>query len=139
MFLTTISFLYCRLGPLNDLEINNRTVPVEDIIHKRAILVLCDELVSRKSKSGARASGGALAPEPPRATRILPASRGARRRRALARRRRAPTGADQRIVQIGEEKKTHSKAPLSIISIYSPLRNKTQTKQHTVFAVQIRK
>ena len=51
MFLTTISFLYFRLEPLNDLEINNRTVPVEDIIHKRAILVLCDELVSRKSKS----------------------------------------------------------------------------------------
>ena len=44
---------------------------------------------------GRAASGGALAPEPPRATRSQPESRGARRRRALARRRRAPTGSDQ--------------------------------------------
>jgi len=41
------------------------------------------------------ASGGALAPEPPRATRSKPEFRGARRQRALARRRRTPTGSDQ--------------------------------------------
>jgi len=44
---------------------------------------------------GRAASGGALAPELPRDTRIQPKSRGARRQRALARRRRAPTGSDQ--------------------------------------------
>ena len=61
---------------------------------------------------GTRHAGceGALAPEPPRATRNQPEprERGARRRRALARRRRAPTGSDQshedvaNRVQIGE-------------------------------------
>jgi len=45
--------------------------------------------------SGRAASGGASAPEPPRATRSTPECRGARWRRALARRRRAPTGSDQ--------------------------------------------
>jgi len=44
---------------------------------------------------GRAASGGAFAPEPPRVTRIQPEPRGARRRRALVRRRRAPTGSDQ--------------------------------------------
>ena len=44
---------------------------------------------------GRAASGGALAPEPPRATRSQQESRSARRRRVLARRRRAPTGSDQ--------------------------------------------
>ena len=46
------------------------------------------------SPVGRTARGGALAPEPPRATRSTPEFRGARRRRA--RRRRAPTGLDQR-------------------------------------------
>ena len=46
--------------------------------------------------SGRAASGGALAREPLRATRRMPEPSGARRRRALARRRRAPTGSDQR-------------------------------------------
>jgi len=40
---------------------------------------------------GRAASGGVLAPEPPRATRSQPASRGARRRSALARSCRAPS------------------------------------------------
>jgi len=52
-------------------------------------LVLCVRVLGRA------ASAGALAPEPPRTTRNQPESRGARRRRALARRRRAPTGSDQ--------------------------------------------
>jgi len=42
---------------------------------------------------GRAASGGA--PKPPRATCSQPEPRGARRRMALARRRRAPTGSDQ--------------------------------------------
>ena len=46
-------------------------------------------------QSGRAASAGALAPEPPRATRSLTEPRGARRRRALAQRRRALTGSDQ--------------------------------------------
>ena len=50
--------------------------------------------------SGRAASGGALAPEPPRSTRSTPVSMGAWRRRAFpsaARRRRAPTGSDTHI------------------------------------------
>jgi len=53
MFVTTISFLYFRLGPWNELEINSRTVPVDVIIHKRAILwykLLYDELVNQTIK-----------------------------------------------------------------------------------------
>ena len=39
MSVTTIRFLPIHLGPWNDLNINNKAVPVEVEMHKRAILV----------------------------------------------------------------------------------------------------
>jgi len=36
---TTISFLSFRLGPWNVLGVNIRAVPVDVVIHKRAMLV----------------------------------------------------------------------------------------------------
>jgi len=40
MFVTASSFLFFRMGHLNDLGINRRVVPVEVEIHKSAILVV---------------------------------------------------------------------------------------------------
>jgi len=39
MFVTTICFLAFQLGPWNVLGINDRVVPVEVVIYKRAFLV----------------------------------------------------------------------------------------------------
>jgi len=56
-------------------------------------IVVC--LRSRRTVGLGARQAEELLPEPPCATRSHLESRGARRRRALARRRRAPTGSDQ--------------------------------------------
>ena len=61
MFLSTFCFLSLCLGPWNDLRINNRAIPVEIEIQKRAMLVQSDVLwISNKLKTSLLFAGLSL-------------------------------------------------------------------------------
>jgi len=85
----------------------------------------------KSSKTGRAASGGAVAPELPRDTRSTPESRGARRWGALARRRRAPTGADQ-----SNEDSSNRGAKKKTILSRGEFRPPLEVRQRTLYIVE---